>query len=594
MRANIFRHMRIPKTPLAAALPLAACLALTSCDDNTIGAINSILEVIDYLLTDDTTLEVDGNGLGWLEKEENTENIEDDIQLNTDGDSDIGGRLPSSVDLTAHLPRVGDQGNFGTCVAWATAYNCRTWLNARANNLRTSQLNDGNTFSPADIFKAIPGKQKGSGCNGTYFEAAFDQMVSRGVATLSVSPYNYNSTYESCECAVSQAEATDAARYKIKSYREITNRSVESFKRYLYEGNPIVFGAKLGDNFMSHSGSSVLRSNGTFNNTGIHAYHAMVCVGYDDRRGAFRVVNSWGTKWGDNGFIWIAYDFFCSRDFTYCAFIVNPEGATTAFGNESSAVDLQPSKATDTDLADGEHGDDPTWRTLTYDIQNAGAGTVGASAQWGNCYLLYDAYNANNYTIVLIDLYSDAYGLEKNTMNGNWDAAEARRELGLTAQGYSLSNFDIPGHSSVASTISGQDAYFEWSYKMPDVSGKYYLVLMADAFSSVDESDESNNYYFLTAADGGPLTVSNGVITSPIGNNKSLAMPRRAQNAHFREQTAVCDAAPNTYSPEEISLLLDNARRNGELRNKAIEWTRSSAASLATPRRVVKTNKGDK
>jgi hypothetical protein len=35
--------------------------------------------------------------------------------------------------------------------------------------------------------------------------------------------------------------------------------------------------------------------------------HAMVIVGYSERRQAFKVMNSWGTEWGDGGFGWISY-----------------------------------------------------------------------------------------------------------------------------------------------------------------------------------------------------------------------------------------------------------------------------------------------
>lgn len=41
--------------------------------------------------------------------------------------------------------------------------------------------------------------------------------------------------------------------------------------------------------------------------------HAMVVVGYDDNKGAFKVLNSWGTSWGQGGFGWIAYSAFKTR-----------------------------------------------------------------------------------------------------------------------------------------------------------------------------------------------------------------------------------------------------------------------------------------
>jgi C1A family cysteine protease len=35
----------------------------------------------------------------------------------------------------------------------------------------------------------------------------------------------------------------------------------------------------------------------------------MAVVGYDDEKHAFRVANSWSSRWGDNGFLWISEDY---------------------------------------------------------------------------------------------------------------------------------------------------------------------------------------------------------------------------------------------------------------------------------------------
>jgi C1A family cysteine protease len=36
----------------------------------------------------------------------------------------------------------------------------------------------------------------------------------------------------------------------------------------------------------------------------------MVIVGYDDSKNAWRVMNSWGASWCENGYGWIDYNFF--------------------------------------------------------------------------------------------------------------------------------------------------------------------------------------------------------------------------------------------------------------------------------------------
>jgi C1A family cysteine protease len=40
------------------------------------------------------------------------------------------------------------------------------------------------------------------------------------------------------------------------------------------------------------------------------ASHAMLVVGYNDALKAFKVVNSWGKNWGNEGYCWISYGFF--------------------------------------------------------------------------------------------------------------------------------------------------------------------------------------------------------------------------------------------------------------------------------------------
>ena len=117
---------------------------------------------------------------------------------------------------------------------------------------------------------------------------------------------------------------------------------------------------------------------------------------------------------------------------------------------------------------------------------------------------------------------------------------------------------------------------------MPNVSGSYYLVLIADAFSGVSESNEDNNYYYLTTADGGPLKIENGVIKSPIDNNKTLASRFRKvrKNEASPMQTAINEEASNTYTTEEISALLNVERRTGRLAKKMKAWQNSDQAKV--------------
>ncbi|OFX49158.1 MAG: hypothetical protein A2X13_09405 [Bacteroidetes bacterium GWC2_33_15] len=40
--------------------------------------------------------------------------------------------------------------------------------------------------------------------------------------------------------------------------------------------------------------------------------HCYACVGYDDAKGAFKIMNSWGTSWASSGYGWISYTLITS------------------------------------------------------------------------------------------------------------------------------------------------------------------------------------------------------------------------------------------------------------------------------------------
>ena len=49
--------------------------------------------------------------------------------------------------------------------------------------------------------------------------------------------------------------------------------------------------------------------------------HAMIAVGYDDTRKAFRIQNSWGRGFGEGGYSWLGYDFWARN--TEVGYVIN-------------------------------------------------------------------------------------------------------------------------------------------------------------------------------------------------------------------------------------------------------------------------------
>jgi hypothetical protein len=118
----------------------------------------------------------------------------------------------------------------------------------------------------------------------------------------------------------------DAQRYPIADYVRLfsVRRGVPGtiqdrvlpVKKSLSEGKPVIIGMNLPESFFR--AREVWRP--TESPTRVHYGHAMCVVGYDDNKhgGAFEVLNSWGTGWGNDGFIWISYrDFAAFVDEAY-------------------------------------------------------------------------------------------------------------------------------------------------------------------------------------------------------------------------------------------------------------------------------------
>ncbi|MBN1186089.1 MAG: C1 family peptidase [Bacteroidales bacterium] len=520
---------------------------------------------------------------GWIgSDEENLDEIEDDINLGSMGDQD----LPSSVDLTSKLPPIGNQGAYGTCVAWALGYNLKTFLEGVDQGYSPSQLsNVSNQFSPKDLFWSIPSAQKGADCNGTGFEYAFDMMVSRGIAKMSTVPY---SGLGDCSNSPESEWTSDAGNYKIDSYREV-NLDVDELKGYLADGRAVAIGARLGDNFMAWNSDDVINSD-TYLNPGMqHAYHAMLLAGYDDdmgSSGAFRVVNSWATSWGDDGYIWVDYDFFVD-EFCFAAFVAtnkrsNPDddGDNVVDPDETtSGKDLVAWELQDYDDYDDS---DPLYRTIEYNVFNAGTSTIPATDRWNIIYIYYNAYDANDFGIVLYDYYTDEYGnsgnywanYEGGEQLGNNGSFNVISEIGDGSSGNWWNNCDVaPGISVANALYNTTDTFgFTWGYKMENVTGYYYMVLIADGYDVISEAYEDNNYYFYTDDYGDPLYVDAGIINDSGSKKSANNYSKPGKFAASPKGTVKAGRNMNAYSSQEIREMLKYHKRSGLLQQKVDEY----------------------
>lgn len=226
-------------------------------------------------------------------------------------------KMPASASLEKYCPVPGDQGQYGTCVAFATAYHLRTILYAKmleemAGSGSGTVNPNATIFSPSFIYEQIKNNTDRQCQEGSNPVDAFDLMKKNGVAKLATQPY-------SCGTPIKNEAKKEGINFKISDYQVLynTNETDDDFKinatkKALSEGYPCMLGFIVAESFYRVK-TDLWREQKTDDGpTGKHGRHAMCVVGYNDSKygGAFRVMNSWGTTWADKGFVWIPYSDF--------------------------------------------------------------------------------------------------------------------------------------------------------------------------------------------------------------------------------------------------------------------------------------------
>lgn len=226
----------------------------------------------------------------------------------------------SSTSLKQFVPTVKDQGGYGTCVGWSSAYYGRTILEARLkNNLEVASITE-NAFSPVFTYLNANVEDDYNCQGGAFIGKAMETMVEKGV------PY-YKDFNVMCETTIPESLLEIAVDNKIKDFTRIFGADeseevkVDGVKRSLLNGNPVIIGFKVENSF--YSAKTVFEPD----NLGLDGGHAMCVIGYDDDKygGSFEIVNSWGPTWGNDGFMWIRYADF--PKYTRYAFEMIPNTA---------------------------------------------------------------------------------------------------------------------------------------------------------------------------------------------------------------------------------------------------------------------------
>jgi len=130
-----------------------------------------------------------------------------------------------------------------------------------------------------------------NGCHPSSICSAF--KYAKGQAIEQESAYPYKKKQGSCRAGPGNGLV------KVKSYTKVTSQSPSAMKSAIAKGPVTVNVASSADVFQNYSSGVVCSGCGTSTD------HGVLAVGYGSENGKdfYYVKNSWGTKWGDQGYI---------------------------------------------------------------------------------------------------------------------------------------------------------------------------------------------------------------------------------------------------------------------------------------------------
>jgi uncharacterized protein (TIGR02145 family) len=221
--------------------------------------------------------------------------------------------LPASYAL--NMPPVSDQGAEGSCSAFASAYAARSFhLYDDLDGEGSYALDE--LFSPEYTYNIVKMSQAQAIRNdcqaGSKLPYNLQVMKASGAAPWSELPY---SSGNGCSADIITDEIRQAAAcYKIDDFYRLPSINPILIKSLLYNGYPLIFSVQMDWDFTlwnvrpdyMHGPDYTWKVQGSIAGAG---KHAMVICGWDDGRHAWKIMNSWGTAWGVQGFGWIDYDF---------------------------------------------------------------------------------------------------------------------------------------------------------------------------------------------------------------------------------------------------------------------------------------------
>ncbi len=218
--------------------------------------------------------------------------------------------IPATIDLSGYFPSVKNQGKLGSCTAFAIAAVYEFF--AKQNN---------KSVDISELFVYFNTRDLNGNANVETGATLLDTIRSvkeKGACHSKSHPYKVDSFADQpTEEAYTEAQhqvVKKASRIKIKE---------KDFRQAIANGHPVIIGLRIFKSFYPKNKLGVIpfpsSHERSYEN---HGNHALLIVGYNDDEKLFKLRNSWGKEFGDNGYCYAPYDYIANPEFCQEAFVI--------------------------------------------------------------------------------------------------------------------------------------------------------------------------------------------------------------------------------------------------------------------------------
>ena len=225
-----------------------------------------------------------------MEEEENNEKLLTIVPSPLDDRDWVGDSIyhpvtyiPEKLDLRNNLLPIRNQGPYGTCAAQSAAC-MKEWQEKK-------DINFENYFSPQFIYNL----RENSDSEGMYGRDVMKILNKYGICPEE--KYEYGKLEDKNIIINNEDLIKLSVNYKIKNYAKLF--SIDATKKALYKNGPCLICFPVYNN-------SVNMWIPNFKGQKMQGGHAMTIVGYT--KDHFIIRNSWGEKWGHNGYCYYSFN----------------------------------------------------------------------------------------------------------------------------------------------------------------------------------------------------------------------------------------------------------------------------------------------